>query len=100
MASFPKLLLLTSPLSLLLELIGLCYVKFIPSILLVCRNFKYTYANYEGLVYMFSWLIALIASVAGGFIIYICVCVCVYVCMYVYAICLLSKILELYEAIK
>ena len=45
---------------------------------------------------MFSWLIALIASVAGGFIIYICVCVC----MYVYAICLLSKILELYEAIK
>ena len=97
MASFPKLLLLTSlSLSLLLELIGLCYVKFIPSILLVCRNFKYTYANYEGLVYMFSWLIALIASVAGGFIIYICVCVC----MYVYAICLLSKILELYEASK
>ena len=47
---------------------------------------------------MFSWLIALIASVAGGFIIYVCVCVCV--CMYVYAICLLSKILELYEAIK
>ena len=45
---------------------------------------------------MFSWLIALIASVAGGFIIYICVCVC----MYVYAICLLSKILELYEASK
>ena len=99
MASFPKLLLLTSlSLSLLLELIGLCYVKFIPSILLVCCNFKYTYANYEGLVYMFSWLIALIASVAGGFIIYVCVCVCV--CMYVYAICLLSKILELYEAIK
>ena len=31
---------------------------------------------------MFSWLIALIASVVGGFIIYIYVCVCVCVCMY------------------